>query len=463
MNSFTNYLPIGLLVLAAACGGGDSSIEAKQKSLASLKKQALDLNAQIVALEKEVEKAGGASAAKAILVGIDTIQTETFTHYIELQGKVESESVSYITPRAGGGQVKAIYIKRGDRVKRGQLILQLDNTLIKQSAAAATQNIETLKSQAALAKSVYEKQKNLWEQNIGSEIQLMTAKTNADAMSSQLKAAMEQLGMVKDQLAFTSIYSDVDGVAEEVNVKVVNTTKLKLTAEVPENYAGKVKVGTELTLTFPDIQKTINNKVNVLGNVIDPLNRSFYIESKLPVDNSFRPNLLAQVKIKDYEKKDAISIPVNLLQNDEKGKFVYVAVMEAGKMFARKKMISTGEFYGNNIEKWSCHNVPQHSRDKFFEGKDNRPNTVFKNIKSLNETVYADGEIYYSNWPHIISQEGNQKCFLDTKWANPFEQTWMSHMYSLTKENILNPAILLASPITHNRIYHYDACERKEN
>ena len=362
MKSFTTYLSIGLLVLTAACGGGDNTIEAKQKSLASLKKQALELNAQIVALEKEVEKAGGASAAKAILVGIDTIQTETFTHYIELQGKVESESVSYITPRAGGGQVRAIYIKRGDRVKRGQLILQLDNTLIKQSAAAATQNIETLKSQAALAKSVYEKQKSLWEQNIGSEIQLMTAKTNADAMTSQLKAAMEQLGIVKDQLAFTSIYSDVDGVAEEVNVKVgelfmgpgqikiVNTTKLKLTAQVPENYAGKIKVGTELTLTFPDIQKTISNKVNVLGNVIDPLNRSFYIESKLPVDNNFRPNLLAQVKIKDYEKKDAISIPVNLLQNDEKGKFVYVAVIEGGKLFARKKMVSTGEFYGNNIE-----------------------------------------------------------------------------------------------------------------
>jgi RND family efflux transporter MFP subunit len=362
MKSFTTYLSIGLLVLAAACGGGDNTIEAKQKSLAGLKKQALELNAQIVALEKEVEKAGGASAAKAILVAIDTIQTETFTHYIELQGKVESESVSYITPRAGGGQVRAIYVKRGDRVKRGQLILQLDNTLIKQSAAAATQNIETLKSQAALAKSVYEKQKSLWEQNIGSEIQLMTAKTNADALASQLRAANEQLGMVKDQLAFTSIYSDVEGVAEEVNVKVgelfmgpgqikiVNTAKLKLTAQVPENYAGKVKVGTELTLTFPDIQKTINNKVNVLGNVIDPLNRSFYIESKLPVDNNFRPNLLAQVKIKDYEKKNAISIPVNLLQNDEKGKFVYVAVLEGGKMVARKKMVTTGEFYGNNIE-----------------------------------------------------------------------------------------------------------------
>lgn len=362
MKSIVTFLTLSLLVLATACGGGDNSIEGKQKSLAGLKKQALDLNAQIVALEKELEKAGGAAAAKAILVATDTIQTETFTHYIELQGKVESESVSYITPRAGGGQVRSIYIKRGDRVKKGQLILQLDNSLIKQSAAAAAQNIETLKSQAALAKSVYEKQKNLWEQNIGSEIQLMTAKTNADALASQLKAASEQLGMVRDQLAYTSIYSDVDGVAEEVNVKIgelfmgpgqikiVNTTKLKLTAEVPENYAGKVKVGTELTLTFPDIQKTISNKISVLGNVINPLSRSFFIESKLPVDNNFRPNLLAQVKIKDYEKKNAISIPVNLLQNDEKGKFVYVAVTEAGKLVARKKMVTTGEFYGNNIE-----------------------------------------------------------------------------------------------------------------
>lgn len=362
MKSIVTFLTLSLFVLATACGGGDNSIEGKQKSLAGLKKQALDLNAQIVALEKELEKAGGATAAKAILVATDTIQTETFTHYIELQGKVESESVSYITPRAGGGQVRAIYIKRGDRVKKGQLILQLDNSLIKQSAAAAAQNIETLKSQAALAKSVYEKQKNLWEQNIGSEIQLMTAKTNADALASQLKAASEQLGMVRDQLAYTSIYSDVDGVAEEVNVKVgelfmgpgqikiVNTSKLKLTAEVPENYAGKVKVGTELTLTFPDIQKTISNKISVLGNVINPLSRSFFIESKLPVDNNFRPNLLAQVKIKDYEKKNAISIPVNLLQNDEKGKFVYVAVTEAGKLVARKKMVTTGEFYGNNIE-----------------------------------------------------------------------------------------------------------------
>ncbi len=351
---------LSLILIAVACGGGNNnSIEGKKASLEALKKQALDINAKIATLEKEI---GGSNNVKAVLVTVTPLVNQEFTHFIELQGKVESESVSYITPRAGGGQVKELFIKRGDLVKKGQVILQLDNSLIKQSAAAAAQNIETVRAQAALAKAVYEKQKNLWDQNIGSEIQLMTAKTNADASASQLKAALEQLGMAKDQLAYTTIRSDVDGVAEEVNVKVgelfggagqikiVNTDHLKITAQVPENYAGKVKVGTDVNLFFPDAQKTLAAKVNVLGNVIDPLSRSFFIETKLPVDKNFRPNQLAQVKIKDYSKPNAISIPVNLLQNDEKNKFIYIAATENGKLVARKKVITVGEFYGNNIE-----------------------------------------------------------------------------------------------------------------
>ena len=353
---------ISLAMMALACGGGKNPIEAKKASLEKLKKQALDLNAQIATIEKELEAAGAKDQAKAVLVAVAPIVNQDFNHFIELQGKVESESVSYVTPRAGGGQVKALYIKRGDRVSKGQLILQLDNSLMKQSAAAAGQNLETIKAQAALAKSVYEKQKNLWEQNIGSEIQLMTAKTNADATASQLKAATEQLGMVKDQLAYTSVYSDVDGVAEEVNVKVgelfggagqikiVNTSKLKLTSQVPENYAGKIKVGTEATFIFPDINKTIDAKLGLVGAVIDPLSRSFYVESKLPVDKDFRPNQLVQVKIKDYTKANAIIIPINLIQNDEKGKFIYVAANENGKLIARKRAVTIGEFYANNIE-----------------------------------------------------------------------------------------------------------------
>ena len=362
MKNSLKLFTISLVIMSLACGGGSNPIEAKKASLEKLKKQALELNGKIASLEKELEQAGAKDQAKAVLVSIAPIINQDFNHFIELQGKVESESVSYITPRAGGGQVKALYVKRGDRVRKGQLILQLDNSMVKQSAAAAAQNIETIKAQAALAKSVYEKQKNLWEQNIGSEIQLMTAKTNADASASQLKAATEQLGMVNQQLSYTSVYSDVDGVAEEVNVKVgdlfggpgqikiVNTDKLKLTSQIPENYAGKVKVGTEATLVFPDINKTIETKLGVVGAVIDPLSRSFYVESKLPIDKDFRANQLVQVKIKDYTKTNDIIIPINLIQNDEKGKFIYVAASENGKLIARKRAVTIGEFYANNIE-----------------------------------------------------------------------------------------------------------------
>lgn len=124
---------------------------------------------------------------------------------------------------------------------------------------------------------------------------------------------------------------------------------------------------------------------------------------------------------------------------------------------------SFSEFYGNNGEQWSWHNVPQEQKLEYFGQLSNRPLTLFNNIKSLNNTPYADGEIYYSNWPHIINKIGNRKCFLDTKWNHPFEQTWMSQIYSLTKQKQIKPAILLASPITHNRTHHYHASERKES
>jgi RND family efflux transporter MFP subunit len=362
MKNISTLFFLTALAVLVACGGKDNSIDGKKAQLEQLKKEALALNATITTLEKELEKQGAGNAQQAVMVTIAPVVAQDFNHYIEIQGKVESESVSFVTPRAGGGQVKAVFVKRGDRVKKGQVLLQLDNSLIKQSVAAATQNIETVKAQAALAKSVYEKQKNLWEQNIGSEIQLLTAKTNAEALGSQLKAALEQLGMAKDQLSYTSVRSDVDGVAEEVNVKVgeifmgpgqlkvVNTDRLKLTSQVPENYAGKIKVGTDVSLIFPDLNKSMDTKLTVVGNVIDPLSRSFFVEAKLPIDKNFRPNQLAQVKIKDYTKKNAISIPINIVQNDDKGKFVYVAAMESGKLVARKRPVTIGEFYANSIE-----------------------------------------------------------------------------------------------------------------
>lgn len=125
--------------------------------------------------------------------------------------------------------------------------------------------------------------------------------------------------------------------------------------------------------------------------------------------------------------------------------------------------MSFSEFYGNNSEQWSWHNVPKDKKISYFGNVKSRPPTKFHSIKQLNRTPYAEGEVYYCNWPHIISKAGNQKMFLDTKWDHPYEQTWMSHIYTLTKQNKIKSAILLASPITHDRTEHYDKAERREN
>jgi FkbM family methyltransferase len=125
--------------------------------------------------------------------------------------------------------------------------------------------------------------------------------------------------------------------------------------------------------------------------------------------------------------------------------------------------LSFSEFFGHNGDQWAWHNVPHEKRIEYFGDTNKRPQTNFSCIKTFNSIPIAEGEVYYSNWPHIINQVGNAKLFLDTKWAHPYEQTWMSHIYTLTRQNKVRPAILLSSPITHNRVHFYDAEERKEN
>lgn len=369
MQKILSTVMIAATVTLAACGGGSAENQngaaAEQKAkLAELKKQKDGIDAEISKLEAEIAKLDPASAKpdNAKLVTTSVIETETFTHYIDLQGKVESENISYVTPRGGGGQVKALHVKRGDVVRKGQLLLQLDDALQRQSLLASEKGLETLKTQLSFAKTLYQKQKNLWDQNIGTEVQLITAKNNVETLEAQLKSAEEQVKISREQLLFASVYSDVDGVAEDVNIrvgelfvgsgqiKIVNTSNLKVTTEVPENYINRVDKGTKIKVTLPDINKTIDASVNVSGKIINPISRSFFIEARIPNDKDFRPNQIALVKILDYTANNAITVPVNTLQNDEKGKYVMVAVTENGKLVARKRIVTVGEFYADRLE-----------------------------------------------------------------------------------------------------------------
>ena len=338
MQAFIKISLVSVLVTFSACTGNEKnrSLNDKKNKLAALKKE-------VSALESEITKLDTAAANQATgkLVVTAVLTAQPFNHYIDLHGKIESESVSYVTARGGGGQVKGIFVKRGDVVPKGKLIVKLDDAIQRQALIAAEQGLQTLKTQLSFANTLLQKQKNLWEQNIGTEVQLISAKNNVE---------------------FTSVFSDVDGVVEEVNVrvgeifigpgqiKIVNTTKLKVTAEVPENYTQRVKTGTKLVINLPDLQKSIQAQISVVGKIINPNSRSFYIEAKVAADKDLRPNQIALVQILDYSTENAIAIPVNALQNDETGKYVMVAVNEKGKLIARKRMVTVGEFYKDQLE-----------------------------------------------------------------------------------------------------------------
>ena len=371
MQKIVNVFFLTAALTIASCGGkneGGGSLADKKAEVEKLKKDQNSIGDKIKALETEIAKLDTSSTKEDVakLVGTAPVTTQNFIHYIDLQGKVDADNISYISPRMGGGQVRALYVKKGDYVKKGQLLVKLDDALVKQQINAAKQNTETLKTQLGFAKDVYGRRSNLWKQGIGSEIDLISAKTNVETLEKQISAADENIKTIQEQLNTSNIYSDVDGIADEVNVrvgelftgfsgtlpqiKIVNTSTLKVVAEVPENYSGKVKVGSMVNVSMPDIDKSFNTSISVSGKTIDPNNRSFHVEAKLPADNALRPNQIAMVKIQDYAAPNAIAIPVNTVATDEKGKYVYISVTEGGKQIARKKMITIGELYNQFVE-----------------------------------------------------------------------------------------------------------------
>ena len=367
MNKFMMMIVVGASLMFASCGARSkdgNDLKSKQARLESLKKQQESTAKEVADLEKEISKldtsAGKAENIK--LVAVRKLQNDTFTHFIDLQGKIESENVSNVAPRGGPGQVKAVYVKRGDVVRKGQTLLKLDDAIARQQVAAANQGVNTAKTQVAFLQNIYERQQNLWNQKIGTEVQVITAKNNVESAQNQLKAAQEQLKLAHEQLNFTNVTADISGVVDDITVKVgeqfsggnqirlVNSNNLKATTQVPENYLGRVSVGTPVKISVTDIGKTINAKVTALGKFIDPTTRSSFLEARIAPDKSLHPNQIAQIRIQDYSAPNVITIPINTLQTDEKGKYVMVAVNENGKLVARKKIVVPGELYGDKVE-----------------------------------------------------------------------------------------------------------------
>lgn len=366
------YLPLAILttLVFLSCGSGKKDNDAKlndlKTKLEKAKKEKAAADKSIHDLEDQIAKldTAAANAAAIKLVAVNTIAVEDFTHYIDLQGKVDADNISYISPRMGPAQVKAVYVKEGQYVNKGQLLLKLDDAIIRQSIAAANKSLETIKTQLGFAKNIYQRQKNLWEQNIGTEVQVISAKTNVETLDNQLKGAEENIKVLNEQLKTSNVYSDVSGIADIVNIrvgetfsgmtatgpqiKIVNKSSLKVITNVPENYLSKLYKGIPVVISIPDANKdSIRSSISLISQSIDPTLRGFIAEARIASSADLKPNQTAIMRIADETKKNAVVVPVNVIQNDETSKYVYVLEKQSnGKSFARKKIVRVGSVYG---------------------------------------------------------------------------------------------------------------------
>jgi len=323
----------------------------KKAELEKLKSQREQLDAQIVKLESEINPEGTASAVKAIAVKVTPATECVFNHYIKVQGTVDGDQNIAVSPQMAG-IVTAVYVTEGSFVKKGQVMAELDALVMKQS-------LEEVNTQLALATSMYEKQSALWEKKIGSEVQYLQAKSGKESLEQRANTIKEQLKMAK-------IVSPISGTVESVplrvgqmaspgmptsTIRVINMNVAKITADVAETYSNSIKDGNTALINFPDLGKDIETKLNFTSRFIDPTNRTFRVECKVSSKEvELRANMIAYLKIKDYTNEKAFCIPVNYVQSNQEGKFIYIAKQTGNNWSAERRIIKTGMDYDGTIE-----------------------------------------------------------------------------------------------------------------
>lgn len=317
------------------------AITAKKAELQSQLSQLQDALATLDA-NKEVEA----------LVSVVQLKDTVFNHYLEIQGSINTNENVLVQPEFPGNLVE-LNVKAGQRVSKGQVLGRTDDGGMSQQLASA-------ENQYALAKTTFERQKNLWSQKIGSEIQYLQAQT-------QMISAQKTVAQIKAQIAKTVIRAPFSGTIDEVFVekgevvaaspqglmRIVNLGNMYVSTSIPETYIGKLKIGTEVDVYLSSLGKTYRGKVRQIGNFINPNNRSFGIEVSVPnPDNLLRPNQVAKLKVIDYVSPNAVVVPTNVIQKDaQKNSFVYTVINSNGKTgIAKKVVVKTGQSSDNVTE-----------------------------------------------------------------------------------------------------------------
>ncbi len=355
------YTIITTLILAS-CGNSEQksvediisegNLETIRGKKNELSEQQKGLNAKLQQLDSAIATFNGNE--RLPLVTTIPVKKQKFYHFLELQGGVKTKQNVLIYPEMQG-TLQRVYVKEGQKVSKGQLLATIDD-------GGMSSQLEQLKSQAMLAKTTYERQKRLWEQKIGSEIQYLQSKTNYEATENAVKQAESQLGKSSIRAPFAGIIDNVikdqgtvvsPGPGSEV-FRIVNLSNMYIEVDVPENYVAGIQKGNTAIVYFPVLGDTITTKIRQTGNYINPNNRAFSVEIPVPNKNGkIKPNLTAKVSLNDYTNEEAILVPQGIISENAEGQqYVYVAEKtdEESKALIRKHIITTGKTQGSIVE-----------------------------------------------------------------------------------------------------------------
>ena len=346
---FTRSLAYGLQLAAcslllASCGG----TEDPKAELAKLKKEQADTQAKIATLEA---KSGGAEAAPATPVSVINARPESFKSYLEVQGRVDFEQNATVGSRAAG-TLTSLRVQRGDRVRKGQVLATVDASIL-------DANVAELKTRMDLARVIYQKQKSLWDQQIGTEVQFLQARNNYRALQNGLATLNQQKALYNVVAPFSGTVDEVLPKLGEITapgapvVRLTSGTGGKILADVSEAYSNSIKAGDNAVVTIPDLGGAeIPATVRVVSRSINATSRTFTVELRLQSAKAsgLRPNMVATVRILNYNRPNATVIPVDLVQKDEQNSYVYVVGKAAGKTMAEKRVIKTGNTYNGKVE-----------------------------------------------------------------------------------------------------------------
>ncbi|WP_297797655.1 efflux RND transporter periplasmic adaptor subunit [uncultured Eudoraea sp.] len=349
-------------LILTSCGNGTTkSVETliAEGNLEEIKSKKQEITEQQKVLNTELKLLDSVinvkdSGSKLALVSTFKTDVQAFQHYLDLQGNVMTKQNVLIYPEMPGTLVK-VYVKEGQKVNKGQLLATIDD-------GGMSSQLEQLKTQAALAKTTFERQKRLWDQKIGSEIQYLQAETNYQAVVNSVKQAESQLAKSNIRAPFSGIIDDV--IQEQGTVvspangqavfRIVNLSDMYIEVDVPEGYLKGVTVGKEVKIFFPVLGDSITSRVRQTGNFINPTNRSFRVEIAVPnKKGNIKPNLTARVQINDYSSDNAILIPQSVISENALGEqYVYLAteVDSSNMAIAKKQIISTGQSQGDYVE-----------------------------------------------------------------------------------------------------------------